>query len=75
MGRSFTDSPRASLALVRAAKARAFLQGRSWVVPDDVRDVAHDVLRHRIVATYRADAEGLTTDAMVDRIVARIAAP
>jgi MoxR-like ATPase len=68
-------SPRASLALVRAAKARAFLQGRAWVVPDDVRDVAHDVLRHRIVATYRADAEGLTADAMVDRIVTRIAAP
>lgn len=68
-------SPRASLALVRAAKARAFLQGRAWTTPEDVRDVAHDVLRHRIVTTYRADAEGITTDAMVDKILARVAVP
>jgi MoxR-like ATPase len=72
---SFGASPRAAIFLVRAAKAHAFLEGRAFVLPDDVKAVALDVLRHRIVPTYRADADGVTTDHMVERILAKIPVP
>jgi MoxR-like ATPase len=62
-------SPRASMALVLTAKARAFLQGRSHVSWDDVRAMAPPVLRHRIILDFRAEREGLTTDEVVDRMV------
>ncbi len=62
-------SPRASIALVRAAKARAFLEGRGWVAPADIKFVAPDVLRHRIGLTYEADAERVTTDEVVQRVL------
>ena len=72
---SFGASPRAAIFLVRAAKAHAFLGGRTFVLPDDVKAVALDVLRHRIVPTYRADADGVTTDEMVQKILNKIPVP
>jgi MoxR-like ATPase len=65
---AFGASPRASIALARAARAHAFLQGRAYTTPDDVKALAHDVLRHRIVTTYEAEAEELTTDDLIDRV-------
>ncbi|MDZ7727714.1 MAG: MoxR family ATPase [Dehalococcoidia bacterium] len=62
-------SPRASVALARSARAHAFLNGRSYTTPDDIKTLAHDVLRHRIVTTYEADAQELTADDLVDRIL------
>ena len=72
---AFGASPRAAIYLIRAAKAHAFLAGRAFVVPEDVKSVATDVLRHRIVPTYRADADNVTTDQMVERILGQIAVP
>jgi MoxR-like ATPase len=68
-------SPRAAIALLRAAKAEAFFRGRGYVLPDDVKAIAPDVLRHRLIPTYRADADAITTDAMIDRILAAVPAP
>lgn len=68
-------SPRATLALVRAARAHAFLSGRDYVTPHDVKSLAPDVLRHRIVASYEADAEGLTPDDLLKRILDHIRVP
>ena len=68
-------SPRAGIYLVRAAKALAFLGGRGYVTPEDVLALAADVLRHRVVPTYRADAEGTTTDAILAQIFAAVAVP
>lgn len=61
-------SPRASIAIVHAAKACAFLQNRHFVIPDDVKMVARGILRHRIVLTYHAQAENITSDSIIDRI-------
>jgi MoxR-like ATPase len=66
--------PRASQYLVLAAKARALLQGRMHVAIEDVRAVAHPVLRHRLVTTYAAEAEGISTDKIVDELLATVAA-
>jgi MoxR-like ATPase len=68
-------SPRAGIYLVRAAKAHAFLAGRAYVLPEDVKQVALDTLRHRIIPTYQAEAEGVTSDQMLERILAMIPAP
>ncbi len=68
-------SPRATLALVRASKAHAMLSGRDYVTPHDVKSLAPDVLRHRIVASYEADAEGLTPDDLLRRILDHIRVP
>jgi MoxR-like ATPase len=65
----FGASPRASIALAQAARAHAFLQGRAYATPDDVKAIAHDVLRHRIVTTYEAEAEELTTDDLINRVM------
>jgi MoxR-like ATPase len=62
-------SPRASIYLVLAAKAHAFLQGRGYATPHDVKNVALDVLRHRLVLTYEAEAEGKTTEDVIERIL------
>ena len=62
-------SPRASIALYIASKARALMLGRNYVLPSDVRDVAHEVLRHRIILTYRARAEGVDSDKIIDEIL------
>ena len=68
-------SPRASIYLTKAAKAHAFLQGRTYATPHDVKNVALDVLRHRIILTYEAEAEGKCSDDIVDRILAGILVP
>ena len=62
-------SPRASISLFIAAKARAFMEGRNFVVPTDVKNVAHEVLRHRIILSYRARAEGLDSEKIIDEIL------
>jgi len=68
-------SPRASISLNLAARAHAFLQHRAYVTPEDVRAVALDVLRHRIVVTYEAEAEQVGTDEIVDRVLGTIEVP
>jgi MoxR-like ATPase len=68
-------SPRASIYLTKAAKANAFLQGRGYATPHDVKNVALDVLRHRIVLTYEAEAEGKTTEDLIERILVQILVP
>jgi len=68
-------SPRASIYLVRAAKAHAFLQGRSYATPHDVKTLAPDVLRHRVVLTYEAEAEGKTAEDLIERILVGILVP
>src|SRR4029453_5112209 len=68
-------SPRASLFRVRAARARALLDGRSFATPHDVKRVAHAVLRHRLILTYEAEADGVQPDAVVDGLLARVETP
>jgi MoxR-like ATPase len=64
----FGASPRATISLTLAAKAWALLQGRSYVTPGDIKAIGTDVLRHRIILTYEAEAQGVTTEAVVKRI-------
>ena len=68
-------SPRASLALTVCAKAHAFLDGRGFVTPHDIKSIGHDVLRHRILLSYEAEAESLTTDDVIDRIFETLLVP
>ena len=68
-------SPRATLGLSRAAAANALLRGRDYATPQDVKDVAHDVLRHRILLTYEAEAEGVTADDIINDILSAIPVP
>ncbi len=68
----FGASPRASIYLALAARGHALVRRRDYVVPDDVKAMLHDVARHRIAITYRAEAEGLNSDALLDRIVERV---
>jgi MoxR-like ATPase len=68
-------SPRATLAFSEATRAIAFLRGRGYVVPEDVKEIAKDVLRHRILLTYEAEAENVTTDMVVDQILERVEVP
>ncbi len=68
-------SPRATLCLNKAARANALLHGRAYATPQDVKEVAHDVLRHRILLTYEAEAENVTSDAIVDKILSTIPVP
>ena len=72
---SFGASPRATIYLAQAAKAHAFIDGRGYVTPEDVKAVAKDVLRHRIIITYEAEAEDLTSDDIIDRILQGVAVP
>jgi MoxR-like ATPase len=72
---AFGGSPRASIALAQAARAHAFLRGRGYVVPEDVRALAPDVLRHRIVLTFEAEAEDLSTDDVVSRVLSALPVP
>jgi MoxR-like ATPase len=71
----FGASPRATLSLTQASRAHAFLRGRSYVTPDDVKAIAPDVLRHRIVTTYEAEAEEVTSDTIVDRVLDAVPTP
>jgi MoxR-like ATPase len=68
-------SPRATIALAEGAQALAMLRGRNYVLPEDMTDLAADVLRHRIALSYEALSEGLDADALVKRIMAKIPAP
>lgn len=68
-------SPRASINLALAARAKAFMSSRAFVTPQDIKDLAHDVLRHRIIPSYEAEAEDVTTDSIIDRILARVPVP
>jgi MoxR-like ATPase len=72
---SFGASPRASIHLIEAARALAFLRGRTYVLPKDVTDLVPDVFRHRLVLTYEALAEGMTPDRLIRRIMHHIPAP
>ncbi len=68
-------SPRATLALYHAAKAYAFLRKRTFVLPDDVKTVAADVLRHRIIVSHQAEAERITSDAIIAQILEKVPSP
>ena len=68
-------SPRATLSLAQASRAHAFLRGRGFVTPEDVKAIAPDVLRHRVLTTYEAEAEEVTSDAIVSRVLDTVAAP
>jgi MoxR-like ATPase len=71
----FGASPRATLALAAAGRAEAFLDGRAYVTPDDIKSVAHRVLRHRLHLSYEAEAEGVGSDELVGRILAKVNVP
>ena len=71
----FGASPRAGINLVKSAKAHAFLAGRAYVLPEDIKAMAHDTLRHRLIPTYQAEADGVTSDQMLDRILAAVPVP
>jgi MoxR-like ATPase len=72
---SFGASPRASINLIEGARALAFLRGRAYVLPEDLKDLVPDVFRHRLVLTYEALAEGMTADRLIARIMQHIPAP
>lgn len=72
---AFGASPRASISLARAARSYAFLRSRGYVVPEDVRAVAHDVLRHRIGLTYEAEANTITADEIISTILDKVEVP
>ncbi|MBO6513364.1 MAG: AAA family ATPase [Phycisphaerales bacterium] len=71
----FGASPRASLALARAARANAFLEGRGFVTPSDIKMIGMDVLRHRVMISYEAEAEGIVSEDLVQEVFDRIAIP
>ena len=77
MGRyvQYGASPRATLALASCARAWAMLDGRDFATPDDVKDVAPDVLRHRITLAYEAEADGVTADMVIKEILAKVKTP
>ena len=68
-------SPRATLALNKAARANALVHGRAYATPQDVKEIVHDVLRHRILLTYEAEAENVTSDTVIDKILSVIPVP
>ncbi len=68
----YGGSPRATLSLDRCARAHAWLRGNDFVAPDDVQSVAHDVLRHRIITSFQAEANGIDTSAVIDRLLSKV---
>jgi MoxR-like ATPase len=72
---SYGASPRATIGLDRCARARAWLDNRDYVSPDDVHAVIHDVMRHRVLLSYEAEADGVTVDQLVDRLLDRVPVP
>ncbi|HEX5141013.1 MAG TPA: MoxR family ATPase [Dehalococcoidia bacterium] len=72
---AFGASPRATIYLAQAAKAFAFIEGRGYVTPDDVKAVAKDVMRHRVIITYEAEAEDLSPDDIIERVLQGVAVP
>ena len=71
----FGGSPRASISLAIASKAYAFLQRRGYVIPEDVRAICHDILRHRIGLTYEAEAENITQEDIINKILDAVEVP
>ncbi len=71
----FGASPRATISLAQASRAHAFLRGRAFVTPDDVKAIAPDVLRHRVLTTFEAEAEEVTSDMIVARVLAKVESP
>lgn len=71
----FGASPRSAIALAMGARAVAFTRGRAYVVPQDVKEIAHDVLRHRITVSYEAEAENITADAIISRLLEELRTP
>jgi MoxR-like ATPase len=72
---SVGGSPRATLSLVKASRANAFIRHRGYVTPEDVKSVAYDILRHRILLTYEADAENITSEQIIGKILDRVEVP
>src|ERR1700759_2431088 len=72
---AYGASPRGTIAIDRCARARAWLHGRDFVTPDDVHAVAHDVLRHRVLVSYEAEAEGITSDKVIAALIERVPLP
>ncbi len=72
---TFGASPRASINLILAGRALALVRGREYALPQDLREIAHDVLRHRLVLSYEALADGVTADDIIDRILAAVPVP
>jgi MoxR-like ATPase len=72
---AYGASPRGTIALDRCARAHAWLHGRDFVAPEDVHAIAHDVLRHRVLLSYEAEAEGVTSDKVIDALIARVPLP
>ena len=72
---TFGGSPRASINLAKASRAYAFIKRRGYVVPEDVRAVAHDVLRHRIGLSYEAEATNVTSEEIVSKIINKVEVP
>lgn len=68
-------SPRASIALDRTARVQAWLAGRDFVTPEDIQTMAHDVLRHRIILSFEAEAEGISKDHFINQLISRVAVP
>ena len=71
----FGASPRATLALARCARARAWLNDDSFVSPEHIQEVAADILRHRLLLTFEAEADGITADDLIQRLVTLVAIP
>ncbi len=71
----FGASPRGSIALFETSKAVAFMNNRNYVIPEDVKEIVHDVLRHRIILTYEAEAENITTDTLIDIVLEHVPVP
>jgi MoxR-like ATPase len=72
---SYGASPRATLFLTRAARAHAFIRGRGYVTPEDVKSIGLDILRHRIIVTYEAEAENITSEDIVQKIFDSVEVP
>ena len=72
---AYGGSPRASISLAKAARAYAFIRRRGYVIPEDVRAVCHDVLRHRIGLTYEAEAENITSEEIITDILNNVIVP
>jgi MoxR-like ATPase len=68
-------SPRATIYLTRGSKGQAFLQGRSYVTPEDIKTIAMDVLRHRVSLTYEAEAEDVSPESIVQQILDQVKVP
>jgi MoxR-like ATPase len=72
---AYGASPRASIYLAQAARAHAFLRGRAYVVPEDIKAMAPDVLRHRVLLTFEAEAEDISSDGVIEKILEAVDVP